>query len=100
IGDWSVTGVQTCALPILAREIAGLKQLVQRIQDCIGNVARAQMLFDDGLCDSGGGEVQTFPKLFLQQMEQRGEEIVRLVLSGERSEERRVGKEWRCGWGP
>src|SRR5437764_6528049 len=92
IRDTSVTGVQTCAFPIfrdgtgdiqvmLALDAAGEEQL-RRWKDYVD------------LGDHVGveGEVIT---------SRRGELSVladRFELT--RSEERRVGKEWRCGWWP
>src|SRR5262249_56177593 len=72
IRDWSVTGVQTCALPIspaaarsalLEREVSGEGQWVQT------SLLQAQIFMLD------------------------------FQAARWRSEERRVGKEWRSRWG-
>src|SRR5207302_3275319 len=88
IRDFHVTGVQTCALPILAvadgghavahrRTRAGLGQRVGDRHEAAGDGrgARATVGLDD---------VAVHPHRTL----------------AHRSEERRVGKEWRAGWGP
>src|SRR5699024_11635875 len=64
IRDRNVTGVQTCALPILIRQDGGRARNV--------STARAKEHFD-------------YDRPFVAAPE-------------ERSEERRVGKECRCGW--
>src|SRR5258706_10821263 len=72
IRDWSVTGVQTCALPI------------------------------SHVCRSGGrrGEVIVVPHL-KRVVEAPGEPARRVRGDvGDRSEERRVGKECRSRWSP
>src|SRR5262249_60121793 len=89
IRDWSVTGVQTCALPILFKDnreatygtiyvstSAQMRMLSQRI-------AKAAQT---GLIGS--------PEAFKQLQQSRDEFIVAL----KRSEERRVGKEGRSRW--
>src|SRR5437763_13667774 len=66
IRDTSVTGVQTCALPILHEVVT--RYLTRRI-------AEDQPLPDLMVIDGGKGQ---------------------LGAALDRSEERRVGKEWRC----
>src|SRR5262249_58965442 len=69
IRDWSVTGVQTCALPISVRPDPG----PGADRDELGGTGAGR---DDETAERGGG------------------------LPGRvRSEERRVGKEWRAGGG-
>src|SRR5262249_58073755 len=74
IRDWSVTGVQTCALPIsdTAIDIAGL--LADRLLRVTPSKAR-QIL-------------ELLPELYAER------------LAETRSEERRVGKECRYRWSP
>src|SRR5262249_56454987 len=80
IRDWSVTGVQTCALPICidAPALVARKELRQRaVPSCRDD--REIMLSRDliELTDRNGTDLDASP----------------------RSEERRVGKEWRYrGW--
>src|SRR5438046_4629736 len=71
IRDWSVTGVQTCALPIS--------------------------------CRRRGGSARPFvaqPPRRRQAQRSRGMRRRSSQRCGRRSEERRVGKECRSGWGP
>src|SRR5262249_56897681 len=68
IRDWSVTGVQTCALPICTAGDRG--DVLQLVQAAVAEAGRAHR---QGL-----------------------EHLVHVV----RSEERRVGKEWRSRWWP
>src|SRR5262249_58448182 len=79
IRDWSVTGVQTCALPI-SFNAAGV---------CNGNNRSQQRLAGDA------GPIIAFAaeQLFLHYHDAES------VRTG-RSEERRVGKEWRARWVP
>src|SRR5437016_10816394 len=86
IRDWSVTGVQTCALPILAET----SPLVQNLVDRGLSAASARLI----VARTDHAKV---------------EEKISLVdwLSAindsrvqKRSEERRVGKECRCRWAP
>src|SRR5262249_58440946 len=84
IRDWSVTGVQTCALPIYELSHAHIAHLLsvhaEVAQQAIGDVRMAQLILDDG---DGRAE---------------GVDVGRLARGVQRSEERRVGKEWRCRW--
>src|SRR5437016_14538458 len=70
IRDWSVTGVQTCALPIFA--------------------LAAPLLVDHRLVDPSGGDVVLLGE----------RPIDEALVVAERSEERRVGKECRSRWSP
>src|SRR5690606_40602770 len=93
-----VTGVQTCALPIY-RGVAGIDRIGQELEDLVV-LMQHRVLVDrevvvevqrrtDG--QVSGGDVRGL--LGGQQSHQVG--IV--ILGGGRSEERRVGKEWRSG---
>src|SRR5256885_8679006 len=89
IRDYKVTGVQTCALPILARgllQIGGWRNRPAR--EAARKIARFMM----------GGEPEQ-PQLSAMREELMNRDKVRLVLAG-RSEERRGGKEWRSRWAP
>src|SRR5262249_58079028 len=70
IRDWSVTGVQTCALPIFQADMAAPPALEIQIAGGFGIDLRIEII------------------LFGPQRVRR------------RSEERRVGKECRSGWAP
>src|SRR5262249_57412748 len=96
IRDWSVTGVQTCALPIWELEVdwhsdeAGAHDAVVRREE-LGAVGREDR----------------DPVAALEAARQQGaRDAVRHLVEGAiaelaralRSEERRVGKESRAGW--
>src|SRR5262249_59675838 len=74
IRDWSVTGVQTCALPI-SRPPGG-----QRLRVGLGDELRRGFLVEQ--------PVRWDP------------ELRRALVEDRRSEERRVGKEGRSRWAP
>src|SRR5262249_59565675 len=90
IRDWSVTGVQTCALPILP----------------VGWTVFNAMLLYNITVKTGKFEIVRRSVASLS-----GDARLQAVLigfafgaflegaAGARSEERRVGKGWRCGWG-
>src|SRR5262249_57028265 len=71
IRDWSVTGVQTCALPILALRSLGIVPLGVRERELPAVLFRG-----------------------IEELRVRDRRAARL----ERSEERRVGKEGRSRW--
>src|SRR5256886_11437186 len=85
IRDLTVTGVQTCALPICRREARALDE-------------RSGLALNDPVrdfhhhpgCACGGGMVHE-QAVEVEQLRQR---------AAERSEERRVGKEGRSRWSP
>src|SRR5258706_5489220 len=84
IRDWSVTGVQTCALPIY---------VVMRCGDPAGAL------------DGGSLSVRTCPWACTSRIELRSPNFAEICLAvrtrfGSRSEERRVGKECRSRWSP
>src|SRR5262249_59790981 len=95
IRDWSVTGVQTCALPIY-RAGEAVRAEDQRVSaperqrslhldlDLFGETQRSQ--------DHVGARVVLGLRL--------AEDAAAYELGDERSEERRVGKEGRAGWAP
>src|SRR5438552_5777319 len=76
IRDDLVTGVQTCALPISAARFAAVRRI------------GAGVLAPFGRLGEGGVDQRPAPV-----------DLVGAVEFGQqRSEERRVGKEWRSGW--
>src|SRR5690606_40004342 len=80
IRDFHVTGVQTCALPILAFL---LPTALGRLFGSAGNSAWSSAgIPADSLVHSADSQLKTFP----------------LRCFWERSEERRVGKECRSRW--
>src|SRR5206468_8995735 len=97
IRDLIVTGVQTCALPIFAAKCA--PQDVQCLAQCRSRVLLVELRPEQGeqavaaveSSGSGGGEVG-------EQRETARSSEQPLDLVSRRSEERRVGKEWRSRW--
>ena len=90
IRDWSVTGVQTCALPIYSLNVFGKE--VFKYSGCAIKMAR----------QLENGNVETKSKgWLLYQDPETGEFLERMVnpYTGG-SEERRVGKECRSRWSP
>src|SRR5262249_59331254 len=96
--DWSVTGVQTCALPISA---CGRDATPQQPADAYVNLDAP----DHAGAGPGGG---LLPELRfavvgdtrpanLDDTANYPTDIVRAIWTDVRSEERRVGKESRCG---
>src|SRR5262249_58831499 len=97
IRDWSVTGVQTCALPISRKNKAAIiwegepgDTRVLRFQDLQRDVCK----FSSALKKLGikpGDRVTIYMPMI--------PEAVIAMLGCARSEERRVGKDWRsrCG---
>src|SRR5438093_8824234 len=82
IRDWSVTGVQTCALPICASGNARHNASMRRVNSSFGTTSASQ---SEGPISRVGCEVST---AFLDQ-------LAIAASAAFRSEERRVGKEWR-----
>src|SRR5690554_7142527 len=83
IRDADVTGVQTCALPILAeREIFGDSYFYWKLYDSAIKLKKVS--------DNNKGEALTDPKA----------SSLTFYEKGARSEERRVGKECRSRWWP
>src|SRR5256885_13173344 len=99
IRDYKVTGVQTCALPICRGPGEQVGRQVLALRDQGPDAAR-------GLHGGGGhllaleaGELaRDAPVLAADDGERRA--VVVLVDGLHRSEERRVGKEWRSRWAP
>src|SRR5256885_3864010 len=83
IRDYKVTGVQTCALPIL-REIDSRPAIVQRVRLALSGDPRWTVL--------GNDPTRLAALAHLRDLKQQLAEI--------RSEERRVGKECRSRWSP
>src|SRR5437016_7603532 len=83
IRDWSVTGVQTCALPISADEQHAA--VVERDRDRLESVTRQQEHLSARLARAEA---------------KRLEVLNGVPLLEARSEERRVGKECRSRWEP
>src|SRR5256886_11066149 len=84
IRDLTVTGVQTCALPILSGEITGAEALVRWRHPDRGLLEPAQFLFVAETSD------------LITEID----DIVMREACLQRSEERRVGKECRSRWSP
>src|SRR5262249_58073094 len=83
IRDWSVTGVQTCALPIFRRATRwrpGRQRVARRTTDRAGG--------------RRGGSLNQIEHLSLVHLSF----VIARKSPNERSEERRVGKECRSGW--
>src|SRR5699024_12185580 len=96
IRDRNVTGVQTCALPIFAGDVrppleegAGVHPrrgmaLEEDLVAAAGMVLAAEEVVEPDLVEGGGSRVG-------------GDVSAHGDVRSLRSEERRVGKEWRCG---
>src|SRR5690606_39574259 len=87
IRDFHVTGVQTCALPIWGRRISGLDDVdLRRVGRGASGARRGHhddKVFGVGTRDdTGTGDNR----------------LAQRTVRGGRSEERRVGKEWRSRW--
>src|SRR5690606_40077313 len=87
IRDFHVTGVQTCALPIL---LIGWRLVPNRQ---VGNAASFETgtYFTEARVVKGGKAIGQSIREVEQSLEEADAQIVR-------SEERRVGKECRAGW--
>src|SRR5262249_59680731 len=88
IRDWSVTGVQTCALPIFAPQAPAY--------------GAPALVVDHRPQDAARGELpRPPPQRRAYPGQAGGEDVGRRVDAHElRSEERRVGKECRSRWAP
>src|SRR5262249_60136428 len=88
IRDWSVTGVQTCALPISDRERARLAAARGALAPRLPAGARL----------AGGAPVRALPGAARLGGRGRVNEAPRAGTNVHRSEERRVGKGCRSRW--
>src|SRR5207248_7154108 len=92
IRDRTVTGVQTCALPILFdryRDIRATGSFI--LIDPATNFTAGAGMIIDAIRDDHAAEYRP----------NAAERLVKLARSApSRSEERRVGKECRAGWSP
>src|SRR5256886_7255881 len=86
IRDLTVTGVQTCALPIFAIEIEHGADLADGVRQQLDDGADLVKLYLDG----PDADVAPFTV----------DEVRAAVTVAHRSEERRVGKECRSRWSP
>src|SRR5439155_8766872 len=97
IRDGHVTGVQTCALPIY---VTGAVEILMRHAAAHGaTTAKGRPLVDEQLLEHEvvAVEVEVVLGVGGGRLDRLGH-VAGGVLGRERSEERRVGKEWRCGW--
>src|SRR3712207_9014578 len=86
IRDIGVTGVQTCALPILQR--AALDRAEARGVEGLGELVAVRLAADEQRQHT---QVEHAPQPLAAPV---------LIHGGQRSEERRVGKECRSRWAP
>src|SRR5437016_11330312 len=86
IRDWSVTGVQTCALPI-SSPARPAKSIPRERTDSAFRAPLDQVERNYPPDDSGNGR-------------HRDQGFGAMPRRSLRSEERRVGKEWRSRWAP
>src|SRR5205807_5545335 len=94
IRDYKVTGVQTCALPILDQRVV----VELRIE---GEDRKLEPVLARGLAVAAAGVAPGLAEHRLDVVDEMQLPLDREVLDRDlrgRSEERRVGKEWRCGW--
>src|SRR3989440_4366886 len=87
IRDLIVTGVQTCALPISADNVAAVMNASRK-----NLIAGIILNFDDSERSHSQGILQAFRSKYPG--------MTFLILGTNRSEERRVGKECRSRWSP
>src|SRR5262249_59173273 len=94
IRDWSVTGVQTCALPISKRD-RGTIPIEIRIAGRQAFLSALQSAFSASDVNFGGALGG-----FRERRDAIGKDFSEAAENREhgRSEERRVGKEWRTRW--
>src|SRR5699024_11834535 len=96
IRDRNVTEVQTCALPIYLNAIEFLLHFIQSdLADLFPGIE---------IIDFGGGlgipyrKYEEEPRLDMQELGRRLHALLSAWVGETRSEERRVGKEWRRRW--
>src|SRR5690606_40143223 len=93
IRDFHVTGVQTCALPIW----------LEITEEVLSNYTPGQWRAFAVKDDERQGAIEAVVKQFddsVKQLEKRFDNKVEKLQRGDRSEERRVGKEGRSRWRP
>src|SRR5688500_1392747 len=92
--DYKVTGVQTCALPIWLGAVHEERPPVLLIQ------LRRQETDPGGAGGAATGRTRSTGAVRLRRRRPRerrlGADVRRWTFGRRRSEERRVGKEWRC----
>src|SRR5437016_11029069 len=93
IRDWSVTGVQTCALPISTPRVS-LAQWDELVR--FADAARHDGLTHTVVCGMGGSSLA--PAVLASSFANASLSV--LDSTDPRSEERRVGKECRSRWSP
>src|SRR5207249_7537079 len=92
IRDRNVTGVQTCALPICIIEYT------VTVRAAGGTTRTGLFRLATTLPDCGQAPAADLAALYHQRREaENGYAEIKTRLRGARSEERRVGKEWRAG---
>src|SRR5690606_40590251 len=89
IRDFHVTGVQTCALPIYPADVED-RQVVLPLQEAEEIVRERQTAHGREGPPREAGEARL----------DAGQAPIEHDRAVERSEERRVGKEWRARWAP
>src|SRR5262249_59914814 len=97
IGDWSVTGVQTCALPIygyLSSSSVSDAQIWASVSPASGSGTP-----DPGIGGWGSADVGADRTADASTLDRRALPRGRAAPPGERSEERRVGRGGRAGRG-
>src|SRR3712207_8265365 len=89
IRDIGVTGVQTCALPICRVLVGAVAGVDDAAAHPVGQPVRR-----------AGGGVADDDRVAAHRLERERGVLEALALRDARSEERRVGKEWRSRWSP
>src|SRR5262249_59156040 len=97
IRDWSVTGVQTCALPIFETLCKEFRIRDAKVQ-AIAQIVHDADLEDDKFGRNEGAGLDRVLVGWAKQDVSDDELLRRGMQLIERSEERRVGKERRCRW--
>src|SRR5207249_7013959 len=95
IRDRNVTGVQTCALPI-----SGNPHCLKAVP--VSSIADRVTMTAWGLAQSCANVAQSWPSSMsaADRLRSEPQESCLDAFRPLRSEERRVGKEWRIGWSP
>src|SRR5207249_5446783 len=96
IRDRNVTGVQTCALPICARVVA----VTLRNGDRAARDVVERLLPREPLELVRAARIEFVERLDLLRQFREARVRPALPTAPHRSEERRVGKEWRARWAP